>query len=290
MLSLSRILLPIDFSDQCRGMLPYARAVAERYSAEITLLHVANPFVAIPATGMAGPELIPMPRSVFAQKTGQMDGFGADELQGLTVRRLIYEGDPTEQIVGFIETEHMQLVAMPTHGLGVLRRFLIGSVTAKVLHDAPCPVLTSVHMDRPPHHLPVTFSNIVCAVDLGGKSQDTLGWAAQFASDFQARLTIVHAVPALSPGFELSFGGDWKNDVANLAREDVERLQTAVGSHASGIYIEEGQPAKTVCSFAKSSGADLLVIGRGSQEGLTGRLRTNAYAIIRESPCPVVTV
>jgi nucleotide-binding universal stress UspA family protein len=41
---------------------------------------------------------------------------------------------------------------------------------------------------------------------------------------------------------------------------------------------------------AQAHNADLLVIGRGSAAGLFGRLRTNAYAIIRQSPCPVVSV
>jgi hypothetical protein len=40
MLSVSRIQLPMDFSDRCMGMLPYARAVAAKYGAELILLHV----------------------------------------------------------------------------------------------------------------------------------------------------------------------------------------------------------------------------------------------------------
>jgi len=45
-----------------------------------------------------------------------------------------------------------------------------------------------------------------------------------------------------------------------------------------------------VCELAKRLPAELLVIGRGSAAGVFGRLRTNAYAIIRESPCAVVSV
>jgi len=45
-----------------------------------------------------------------------------------------------------------------------------------------------------------------------------------------------------------------------------------------------------VCRTAERVQADLLVIGRGSAAGIFGRLRTNAYAIIRQSPCPVVSV
>jgi nucleotide-binding universal stress UspA family protein len=51
-----------------------------------------------------------------------------------------------------------------------------------------------------------------------------------------------------------------------------------------------GDPASAICTAAESMGAGVLVIGRGSAAGVFGRLRTNAYAIIRQSPCPVVSV
>jgi nucleotide-binding universal stress UspA family protein len=41
-------------------------------------------------------------------------------------------------------------VDLPTHGLGAFRRSLIGSITAKVLHDAECPVWTGVHLAQAP--------------------------------------------------------------------------------------------------------------------------------------------
>ena len=55
---------------------------------------------------------------------------------------------------------------MPTHGRGPFRRFVLGSVTAKVLHDAPCPVWTSAHLDENSTPMPSNLSNILCAVDL----------------------------------------------------------------------------------------------------------------------------
>ena len=281
MLPLSRIVVPTDFSDRCRGMLRYVKVITARYGAELTLLHVVNPVYEIPATGISGPAIIAVPQSVIAEQTEKMAEFGRDDLHGLEVRRLVYQGDPEEQIVRFVESEGIDLLAMPTHGSGVLRRFLIGSVTAKVLHDVACPVLTGVHMEEVLNDVPVTLSSVLCAVDLGGQSRQTLAWAVQFAKDFDASLSVVHAVPALSRGAA---------DVANQAREQLEKLLAAVGADASDIYILEGEPVTTVCSFAKSSGADLLVIGRGLQDGPAGRLRTNAYAIIRESPCPVISI
>jgi nucleotide-binding universal stress UspA family protein len=270
-----RILVPVDFSDRCLGLLPQAKAIASRYNAEITLLHVVNPVYTIPAAGPFGPVLVSIPPSVFTDAVKQLDLFGADQLGDVPVRRLVYEGDPVDQIVSFVHSEETQLVVIPTHGFGVLRRFLIGSVSAKVLHDVACPVLTGVHTEQRPDAKPVTFSKILCAVDLGPESGRTLAWASQFAKDFHAQLEIVHALGLSSSGCE---------------REELQKLQDAVGAHADNVEFREGEAAKTVCSVAESIGADLLVIGRGSHEDRAGRLRTNAYAIIRQSPCPVVSV
>ncbi len=55
------------------------------------------------------------------------------------------------------------------------------------------------------------------------------------------------------------------------------------------LIAEHGQPAKVVRKAAEDSGADLVVIGRSSP-GPLGRLRTNSYSIIRESPCAVLSV
>jgi nucleotide-binding universal stress UspA family protein len=81
----------------------------------------------------------------------------------------------------------------------------------------------------------------------------------------------------------------WQAAVGKSVREELLRLQKFVGMEADSS-VEAGEPAKVICSTAGRVHADLLVIGRGSAAGVFGRSRTNAYAIIRESPCPVVSV
>src|SRR5271157_5213247 len=264
MFPISRILLPMDFSDQCLVMLPYAQAVAAKYNAELILLHVEN--------------------------DNELAKAGRDQLQDFDVRRVLYDGDPAEVIVGFAKSEKIDLIAMPTHGYSTFRRFLIGSVTAKVLHDVTCPVLTGVHMEQEPAARLVEFSNILCAIDLGPQSADVLKCASQLAADLHTQLGIVHAVPTPSPGLELLFEGDWKAEVANMARKDVQTLLSPIRPAAASIYIQEGEAPKAVCSLAKNVGADLLVIGRGPRDRMDGRLTTHAYAIIRQSPCPVISI
>jgi nucleotide-binding universal stress UspA family protein len=58
--------------------------------------------------------------------------------------------------------------------------------------------------------------------------------------------------------------------------------------------VQNGEIAPSICSFAERIGAKILAVGRGrghAAEGATGgRLVTNTYSIIRQSPCPVLSV
>jgi nucleotide-binding universal stress UspA family protein len=66
-------------------------------------------------------------------------------------------------------------------------------------------------------------------------------------------------------------------------------MNQSCGTHAE-VVVEAGDAPKVVCELAQREKAELLVIGRGSAAGVFGRLRTNAYAMIRQSPCPVASV
>lgn len=276
--SISRILVPVDFSDRCNEMHPYIKLIGERYQAEVILFHVVNPFWIVPSTGGAGPAAIPTPGWVLPQRTKQLDAFWVHELGDLPVRRLVYEGDPEAQIAAFAQTEGIDLIVMPTHGYGVVRRFLIGSVTAKVLHDIPCPVLTGVHIQPQTSSASVKLANIVCAIDLSQSSPDTLLWASCLANDFGGRASVIHVIPEMNRHHEMP----------EAAHREIEQLQLGVGVRNLNVCIEQGDVARGVCSFARSVAADLIVIGR-TYSG-SGRLTSNAYAIIREAPCPVLSI
>jgi nucleotide-binding universal stress UspA family protein len=166
---------------------------------------------------------------------------------------------------------------MPTHGYGPFRRYILGSNTAKVLHDADCPVWTGTHLSESPAVVAAPFHHVMCAVDLGSQSAKALAWAAHFSREFDARLTLFH-VTACDPQLRSSAG------------DALNSLRSQVGASTAELDIESGEASRLICAAAKRLDADVLVIGRGSAAGVFGRLRTNAYAIIRESPCPVVSV
>jgi nucleotide-binding universal stress UspA family protein len=73
------------------------------------------------------------------------------------------------------------------------------------------------------------------------------------------------------------------------AHDMLEKLQAQVNARGD-LRVLEGDVTERICEFAASWDADLLVIGRSAPGGLMGRLRTHSYAMIRQSPCPVVSV
>jgi len=167
---------------------------------------------------------------------------------------------------------------------------LLGSVTAKVLHDADCAVWTGVHIEQPPADEATAVRHVVCAVNLSSSSTRVLGWASQLAAEFKACLTLVHAIDSLLPGTEgYQLSPEWRKEMTEAAVSDLASLQQRVGTSAA-VSLHMGDAAQTVCTEVRRLNADLLVIGRSSETGILGRLTERAYAIIRQSPCPVVSV
>jgi nucleotide-binding universal stress UspA family protein len=287
--SLSRILLPVDFSERSVAAARYARSMAEYFGSEILLLHVLTPpqyeFGALQIGGSMLEELY---RGRAQQAAAELHAFLAAEWAGVTVERAVVEGDPAGKIVEYARRRSVDIIMMPTHGFGPYRRFILGSNTAKVLHDAECPVWTCAHIEQVSGAAALPPRAIVCAVDLGSESSRTLFWAAALALECGARLTLFHATAG-----DADIGDDsevnWRIDVREAAERELLRLRGFVHAEAD-LLIEPGEPAKVICAAAARLQADALVIGRGSAAGLFGRLRTNAYAIIRQAPCPVVSV
>jgi nucleotide-binding universal stress UspA family protein len=291
MFSLGKILFPVDFSDQCLGAARYAvPTFAKRFNSEVTLLHVLPPYLEFGIAELGAVQSLDFIATRKEEARRNLDSFLHEELRDVSVKRVLVEGDPARQIVEYAHTENVGLIMMPTHGYGPFRTLLLGSVTSKVLHDADCPVLTGVHREQETPVEPMALRHILCAIDLGPHSAQTLGWADQLATEFKARLTVVHVVESLDPRTEdYYFSPEWREYVMKKAKEDLEAMKQGVGSRAEAV-LEMGDVAKSVSASAKRLEADLLVIGRGAAAGGSGRFRTNAYAMIRQSPCPVLSV
>jgi nucleotide-binding universal stress UspA family protein len=150
MIDLHHILVPTDFSNHSHTAVKYAVALADKFGAEITLLHVVQNFALfLPDTVTAGPPILPPPEQLTAAVTAALQRIiEENKLQHLTTHTEVREGTPYHEIISLAKEKDIDLIIMGTHGRGGLAHLLLGSVTEKVVRKAPCPVLTV----RDPEH------------------------------------------------------------------------------------------------------------------------------------------
>ena len=84
-------------------------------------------------------------------------------------------------------------------------------------------------------------------------------------------------------------GRKFRAYLVEVAREELEKMQCEAGT-ALDTIVEGGDVASVVRSSAEEQQADLVVIGRGVLQEMFGRMRTHVYSVIREAPCPVISV
>ncbi|MFN0169817.1 MAG: universal stress protein [Bryobacteraceae bacterium] len=270
--SIHKILAPVDFSRRAEGAVRSARRLAAHFDAELIVLHVMEPFhvdyaMVEPFEG----SLRHLADENLAKKRAQLDAFLAHELEGVKVTRRIVEGDAAGEILQSSRRENTDLVVMPTQGRGRLHGLLIGSVTSKVLDESERPVLTGTHLEQDGGPNDWQFHNIHCAIDLGTRTGSVLGWGKAMAKEFGAKVTVLHVSSDPEAGSR------------------VAKAVEAAGLQAETL-IMEGEPHKLVSAAAEQLKADLVIIGRGTATSTLGRLRAQAYGIVRQAPCPVLSV
>jgi nucleotide-binding universal stress UspA family protein len=286
MTAIKHILFPFDFSPQGLQAVAFVRALALRFDAKVTILGVVPPGWAMPPEGMR-PLMGDSPQEWVDALQRRLNHALMHDLEHVRVDRVADGGDPALRIVAFARTNDIDLIMLPTHGLGIYRRLLLGSVTAKVLHDATCAVWTAAHAEtqRSPH-LP---QRVLCAVDGTPESVALLQWADAFCHVLEARLSVVHVVAPITDWPSLDHERELQEQVREDAGAHLQNIQQAAGVEVPGRVVV-GEIAKTVVEEACQAQADLVIIGRGRIGESFGSLRTHAFGIVHGSPCPVLSV
>ena len=288
MLAIKNILFPIDFSERCCGAAPFVRAMAQQFGARITLMHVVTPFWQVASGDLSGALVVDIDE-MKRDAEGRLNGAFTREFADLTVDRVAEIGDPAEVITSYAHTQGIDLIMMPSHGYGPFRNLLLGSVTAKVLHDAQCPVWTATHVEDPPRLSHAAGRNILCAVDATPKSSPLMQWAAEYAKVTNGSLRLVHVVSGVQGWPERQLDREFEETLRVQARESIEKLQTVAGLKTP-LCVAVGEVAGAVREEAERHNSDLIIIGRGLLHETLGRLRTHSHGIIRQAPCPVLSV
>src|SRR5580658_1970050 len=279
------ILFPVDFSERSKALCPYVKTMVEQFQATLTVMHVVEvPIETFGSVDRSFPVVFDFPA---------MKPHVVELLNDYTVvpgaERVVEEGDAAVNVADYASEHGVDLIMMPTHGYGKFRSLLMGSVVSKVLHDADCAVWTAPHADDPAmrEHLPCR--NIVVAVDRGAEQTPVLRRATELAQELGAGLSLVHAVPGAESQPYDTGGDEFGLILLDAARKEMIRLQAEAGTSFDAAVLAGGV-GKVVRQAALDRHADLVIMGRGVMHQTFGRLRTQSYDIIRQSPCPVLSL
>lgn len=272
-LPIDRILLPVDFAEPSIAAARHAVTLAKKFGSQITLLHVAGPRIG----HLADPE------SALGFGQRRVQRTVAEVLQTVPFKTLFLAGDPAKRIAEHAYREGVSLILIPTGGRRRWGSLLTDSVAARVMRRARCPVWTSVEGAREPSRI----RNVLCALALAPRSASVLRWASQFADRFEARLTIVHSSVGIAEAPNACYFAQLRDARKAWARQDITALQSAAGTRAD-VWLETGDPERTVAAVARRIRADLVVIGRSPSFWRLGWPWSTSYDIVCEAPCPVV--
>lgn len=145
MIDLRRILVPTDFTQPSHNALRYGAALAEKFGAELYLLHVVQDLALFIPDNVTGvPPVTPTPEQITAaaRQTLERSVEAATLPTSVALRLEVREGSPFDEIIRFARENSIDLIVLGTHGHTGLIHALLGSVGEKVVRKAPCPVLT----------------------------------------------------------------------------------------------------------------------------------------------------
>jgi nucleotide-binding universal stress UspA family protein len=288
MRNIKRILLPVDFPLASLDVVHQAAMLARHFNSEIVMLHVATARSHAAGVPEAGSDLArwDLLAEVIKQERKRNDPSFGPELDGLNIRSKLTNGDVAVEIVQTAQDEKADLIMMPSHSF-TFYQFLMGSVTAKVLHGTECPVWTGAHVPGSPGQK-FSIRNVLGAVEFGPRCDIAASWAAHLAAEFGAHLTLAN----VTPGVDLwGPGGNyvdkrWKEELVRNASQQMAKLQKEMDLKAD-VFIGSGDVPTVLSQVAKQTKADLLVTGCYPYGG---HLRTHGYGIICAVPIPVLSV
>lgn len=156
-----------------------------------------------------------------------------------------------------------------------------------MLHDAGCAVWTDAHHSEGEARF--LYRKVLAAIDLDtGESEAVIKAAACLAQQYQADLRLLHVVENPPAAWDVDYA-PYRRALSDAADARMRSLRHETGI-AAPYDIAEGRPADEIRRLALEHKADIVVTGRGHAQGGLSRAWSQLYPIIREAPCPVLSV
>ena len=274
-----KILVPLDGSGLSEVVLPWAKLLGSK----VELMKSYMPLDNI--------KLSPELPITIAEMVNDMDVHKnvkkylirqAEKLDGPEVTVYCAIGQPADSIL--LRSDEFDLVVMASHGHSGITRWLLGSVTTKVVRAGTTPVL--VVSARPdPRPRPAKLDTIFVPLDGSSTSERSLAMATQLAQRFDAELILYEGVVYRDRTPEED---DWQ---AISGQEYLQARAKEMGDLKVKVVVHESRKGPEICDQAEKYGADLIVMGSHGRSGVSRFLLGSVTeGVVQSSQCPVLVV
>ncbi len=304
-----RILVPLDGSKLAEQVIPYVLFLGKDLKAQVQILRVFDPVppdVTDPFRGIYSHE-VAATRQRHAQD--YLDGVKAALLgNGLTVATAVEEGSPADQIVAEAEKEPDTLIAMSTHGRSGMSRWVLGSVTDKVLHATPNPLLIIRSHEPAGPTQEVKLDTVIVPLDGSELSEMVLPHVVALASPRRWKVVLARVTPSageyyrymsvqtMDSASKLYYGPyeEFSKEADALAMEYLHRVRENLMKERVASVEErllQGHPAEALVDLACDTPDCLIAMTTHGRSGV-GRWMLGSVAdrVVRYSMSPVLVI
>ncbi|MEF8828578.1 MAG: universal stress protein [Haloarcula sp.] len=275
------ILVPTDGSPGSERAFEVAATLASTHDATVHVLSVVDEHGPTDDWDYDGDS----PAEAFIES--RTDHLDTDDL---SITPAVREGVVHDAVLDYADENDVDLIVMGTHGRTGVRRFLLGSVTEKVVRLADVPVL-SVKADA--ERGPVSFDDIMLPTDGSSGAAAAIEPTGALASATDATVHLVSVVDTRSLGIDVgsSVIVDELESVATDAVEDASDRLSELGVGTVETAIAHGIPYQAILEAIEDADVDIVVIGTHGRTGIDRYLLGSvAEKLVRTSPVPVMTV
>jgi nucleotide-binding universal stress UspA family protein len=282
-----KILVPLDGSRLAEQVLPLVRQFADAFGAEVELLRAKDPDARPPfwPPQASAPYLKDVATKYFPASARVIE---VDEI-----------GEPAQVILDRAKADPACLIAMATHGMSGARRWLLGSMAAKVAQTAANPLLLVRPLDGDPR-APVALKTIFVPLDGSALAEKVLPQACAVARrlDLEMQLVRVYALP---PDAYLVADGVIAQGPAQYREELESEAETYLAGKIAGLRAEgiervvalvlEGDAASEIIYLARKTPNSLIAMSTHGRSGI-GRwvLGSVAEKVIQHAQDPVLLI
>jgi len=301
MISIKKILVPVDFSEPSKMAVNYGLSLALQFNARLVLAHIVPSSTALVYTFPT--ESFAFEREQVKQAKSMLPSLiPGDYRDRLNLQTIVKVGEVRNELMGIVNDEKVDLVVMGTQGRNAVERFLLGSLTERMLRKLPVPILTVSHLD-PAKELhnngPVPLRHVLYATDLSDSAEIGLNFSAELARGAGARLTVLHVMKPLDSIYWSPEGGYFDAELLDSLREDAQRrLKLSIPKELAKNkdlkvtpVLLEGDAYREIIELADEQDVDMIVLNlHGKTLVDRALLGSTAERVIRLAHVPVFSI